>query len=157
MKTMNKVNTVEKVDLSNYTSKQKQSLQKGYEIWCSGCLSGDWEDEEFRNNNTDNSDWVFFNSVFRDVLDLNNWDVIKILKNTFSGIESKKPTNKDYIGYSFWKNLRGGNFGIDISPIVDLVIKKYEENKIPYLRSEIEDKVWSKLHRNRYDVMEYLF
>tara|TARA_B110000003_G_scaffold189838_1_gene188625 strand:+ start:1073 stop:1501 length:429 start_codon:yes stop_codon:yes gene_type:complete len=64
MKTMNKVNTVEKVDLSNYTSKQKQSLQKGYKIWCSGCLSGDWEDEEFRNNNIDNSDWIFFNSVF---------------------------------------------------------------------------------------------
>ena len=64
MKTMNKVNTVEKVDLSNYTSKQKQSLQKGYEIWCSGCLSGGWEDEVFRNNNIDNSDWIFFNSVF---------------------------------------------------------------------------------------------
>ena len=64
MKTMNKVNTVEKVDLSNYTSKQKQSLQKGYKIWCSGCLSGDWEDEVFRNNNIDNSDWIFFNSVF---------------------------------------------------------------------------------------------
>ena len=64
MKTMNKVNTVEKVDLSNYTSKQKQSLQKGYKIWCSGCLSGDWEDEVFRNNNMDNSDWIFFNSVF---------------------------------------------------------------------------------------------
>ena len=45
MKTMKKVNTVEKVDLNNYTLKQKQSLQKGYEIWCSGCLSGDWEDE----------------------------------------------------------------------------------------------------------------
>ena len=64
MKTMNKVNTVEKVDLSNYTLKQKQSLQKGYKIWCSGCLSGDWEDEVFRNNNIDNSDWIFFNSVF---------------------------------------------------------------------------------------------
>ena len=64
MKTMNKVNTVEKVDLSNYTSKQKQSLQKGYKIWCSGCLSGGWEDEVFRNNNIDNSDWIFFNSVF---------------------------------------------------------------------------------------------
>ena len=64
MKTMNKVNTVEKVDLSNYTSKQKQSLQKGYKIWCSGCLSGDWEDEVFRNNNIDNSDWIFFSSVF---------------------------------------------------------------------------------------------
>ncbi|MDG2052233.1 MAG: hypothetical protein P8J69_00420 [Flavobacteriaceae bacterium] len=68
MKTMNKVNTVEKVDLSNYTLKQKQSLQKGYEIWCSGCLSGDWEDEVFRNNNIDNSDWIFFESVFGDWL-----------------------------------------------------------------------------------------
>ncbi|GAB5563587.1 MAG: hypothetical protein Wins2KO_06500 [Winogradskyella sp.] len=64
MKPMNNVNTVEKVDLSNYTSKQKQSLQKGYKIWCSGCLSGDWEDEVFRNNNIGNSDWIFFSSVF---------------------------------------------------------------------------------------------
>ena len=55
MKTINKVNTVEKVDLSNYTLKQKQSLQKGYDIWCSGCLSGDWEDEGFRNEYSNNS------------------------------------------------------------------------------------------------------
>ena len=41
--------------------------------------------------------------------------------------------------------------------INNLVIEKYEENKIPYLRSEIEDKVWSKIHQHRYDVMEYLF
>ena len=76
---------------------------------------------------------------------------------TTNNMKTINKVNKEYIGYSFWKNLRGGNFGIDINPIVDLVIKKYEENKIPYLRSEIEDKVWSKLHRNRYDVMEYLF
>tara|TARA_B100000614_G_scaffold252943_1_gene266241 strand:+ start:198 stop:422 length:225 start_codon:yes stop_codon:yes gene_type:complete len=65
--------------------------------------------------------------------------------------------SKDYIGYSFWKSLRKCKIQIDINPIVDLVIEKYEENKIPYLRSEIEDKVWSKIHQYRYDVMEYLF
>ena len=65
--------------------------------------------------------------------------------------------SKDYIGYSFWKNLRSGKINFDINPIVDVVIEKYEENKIPYLRSEIEDKVWSKIHQYRYDVMEYLF
>lgn len=65
--------------------------------------------------------------------------------------------SKDYIGYSFWKNLRGCKIQIDINPIVDLVIEKYEENKIPYLRSEIEDKVFNKIYQNRYDVMETLF
>ena len=65
--------------------------------------------------------------------------------------------SKDYIGYSFWKNLRSGKINFDINPIVDVVIEKYEEKKIPYLRSEIEDKVWSKIHQYRYDVMEYLF
>ena len=54
-----------------------------------------------------------------------------------------------------WSNVP--KIQIDINPIVDLVIEKYEENKIPYLRSEIEDKVWSKIHQYRYDVMEYLF
>ena len=65
--------------------------------------------------------------------------------------------SKDYIGYSFWKNLRSGKINFDINPIVDVVIEKYEEKKIPYLRSEIEDKVWSKIHQYRYDVIEYLF
>ena len=89
MKTMNKVNTVEKVDLSNYTLKQKQSLQKGYEIWCSGCLSGDWEDEGFRNKYSNNSDWIFFNSVFGDWLLTEDYEEEvsnrhNILINTFS-------------------------------------------------------------------------
>ena len=89
MKTMNKVNTVEKVDLSNYTSKQKQSLQKGYKIWCSGCLSGDWEDEGFRNEYSNNSDWIFFNSVFGDWLLTKDYEEEvrnrhNILTNTFS-------------------------------------------------------------------------
>ena len=89
MKTMNKVNTVEKVDLSNYTSKQKQSLQKGYEIWCSGCLSGDWEDEGFRNEYSNNSDWIFFNNVFGDWLLTKDYEEkvsnrYNILINTFS-------------------------------------------------------------------------
>lgn len=157
MKTINKVNKVEKVDLSNYTLKQKQSLKEGYDIWCSGCLSGDWEDLEFQIKYSNNSNYEYFVNVFRDILDLNNFDVVKILRNTFSDFESKKPITKDYIGYSFWKNLRNCNIQIDINPIVDTVIEKYEENKIPYLKSEIEDKVWSKIHKNRYDVMEYLF
>ena len=89
MKTMNKVNIVEKVDLSNYTLKQKQSLQKGYKIWCSGCLSGDWEDEVFRNEYSNNSDWIFFNSVFWDWLLTEDYEEkvsnrYNILINTFS-------------------------------------------------------------------------
>ena len=89
MKTINKVNTVEKVDLSNYTLKQKQSLQKGYDIWCSGCLSGDWEDEGFRNEYSNNSDWIFFNNVFGDLLltedyEENERNRYNILVNTFS-------------------------------------------------------------------------
>ena len=89
MKTMNKVNIVEKVDLSNYTLKQKQSLQKGYKIWCSGCLSGDWEDEVFRNEYSNNSDWIFFNSVFGDWLLTEDYEEKvsnrhNILINTFS-------------------------------------------------------------------------
>lgn len=86
---MNKVNTVEKVDLNNYTLKQKQSLQKGYEIWCSGCLSGDWEDEGFRNEYSNNSDWIFFNNVFGDWLLTKDYEEevsnrYNILINTFS-------------------------------------------------------------------------
>lgn len=86
---MNKVNTVEKVDLSNYPLKQKQSLQKGYEIWCSGCLSGDWEDEGFRNEYSNNSDWIFFNNVFGDWLLTKDYEEkvsnrYNILINTFS-------------------------------------------------------------------------
>lgn len=86
MKTMNKV---EKVDLSNYTLKQKQSLQKGYEIWCSGCLSGDWEDEGFRNKYSNNSDWIFFTNVFGDWLLTKDYkgkvsNRYNILINTFS-------------------------------------------------------------------------
>lgn len=65
--------------------------------------------------------------------------------------------SKDYVGYSFWKNFYGYNINIDIKPIVDLVIQKYEENKIPYLRSEIEDEVWSKMRKYRYDIMENIF
>jgi len=89
MKTINKVNTVEKVDLSNYTSKQKQSLQKGYEIWCSGCLSGDWEDEGFRNEYSNNPDWIFFTSVFGGWLLIKDYEEnernrYNILINTFS-------------------------------------------------------------------------
>lgn len=75
------------------------------------------------------------------------------LENKFNSLFK----NKDYIGYSFWKNLRGDKIQIDINPIVETVIEKYEENKIPYLKSEIEDKVWSKIYKHRYDVMEYLF
>lgn len=89
MKTINKVNTVEKVDLSNYKLKQKQSLQKGYEIWCSGCLSGDWEDEGFRNEYSNNSDWIFFTNVFGDWLLTKDYkgkvsNRYNILINTFS-------------------------------------------------------------------------
>jgi len=76
---------------------------------------------------------------------------------TTNNMKTINKVNKDYIGYSFWKNLRGMRIGININPIVDLVIEKYEENKIPYLRSEIEDKVWNKINKHRYDVMEYLF
>ena len=149
--------TLKKVDLNNYTLKQKQSLKEGYDIWCSGCLSGDWEDLEFQIKYSNNSNYEYFVNVFRDILDLNNFDVVNILRNTFSDFESKKPITKDYIGYSFWKNLRSGNIQININPLVDLVIKKYEENKIPYLKSDIENKVWNKIYKERYNVIEYLF
>mgnify|MGYP006197096757 CR=1 FL=1 len=84
-----KFKTLPKLDLSNYTSKQKQSLQKGFEIWCSGCLSGDWEDEGFRNEYSNNLDWIFFNSVFGDWLLTKDYEEEvrnrhNILTNTFS-------------------------------------------------------------------------
>ena len=68
-----------------------------------------------------------------------------------------KNDNKDYIGYSFYKTLYSGKIGVDIEPIVNEVIKNYEKNKIPYLKSEIENKVYSRIYRNRYELMEYLF
>lgn len=76
---------------------------------------------------------------------------------TTNNMKTINKVNKDYIGYSFWKTLRGNGIGIDINPIVNEVIKNYEKNKIPYLRSEIENKVWNKVDKHRYDVMEYIF
>ena len=70
------------------------------------------------------------------------------------GDKMENKMNKDYVGYSFWKNLYGFKLGIDINPIVEDVIKKYEENKIPYLRCEIEYEVWKKMRKYRYEVME---
>ena len=68
-----------------------------------------------------------------------------------------KNDNKDYVGYSYYKMLCSDKIKINIDPIVNEVIKNYEKNKIPYLKSEIEDKVYSKLHKFRYDVMELMF
>ena len=79
----------------------------------------------------------------------------EIMNSKYS--KKMKNDNKDYISYSFYKILYGKGIEIDINPIVNEVIKNYEKNKIPYLKSEIEDKIYNKLHKFRYDVMELLF
>jgi len=85
MKTMNKVNTVEKVDLSNYTSKQKQSLKKGFDIWVNGTLSGLWECEDYFNDYINNSDYNLFWILHEEIrLEVGKNNIDDILIKTFN-------------------------------------------------------------------------
>ena len=64
---------------------------------------------------------------------------------------------KDYISYSIHKHLRNLYFGIDTKPLIDCVVKKYEENGIEIDRDEIDKELWSKMYKMRYDIMESIF
>ena len=77
-----KINTIKFIELNCYTNKEKNSLKKGFDIWCSGCLSGDWEDEEFRNEFSNNLNWEYFINEFGEILNLGD-EYYQIIINTF--------------------------------------------------------------------------
>jgi hypothetical protein len=86
-----KTKQIEVLDLTNYTNKEINSIKEGYEIWCSGCLGGSWEDEEFYELNNKNTDYLYFEEVFGntdlfggvDILRSDYPPLIETLHNTF--------------------------------------------------------------------------
>ena len=77
-----KIKTIKFIELDCYTIKEKNSLKKGFDIWCSGCLGGSWEDEEFRNEYSNNLNWKYFTNEYGEILNLDN-DYTQIVINTF--------------------------------------------------------------------------
>ena len=86
-----KTKQIEVLDLTDYTNKEIYSIKEGYGIWCSGCLGGSWEDEEFYELNNKNTDYLYFKEIFGDTdlfgdVETEGSDyppLIRILHNTF--------------------------------------------------------------------------
>ena len=75
--------------------------------------------------------------------------MLKVKSNTM------EKTNKDYLGMVFWRNLRGGKLYNIINPMVEEVIKIYEEKNIKYNRDDIEYQMWKKMKNNSWELFEY--
>lgn len=99
-----KIKTIKFIELNCYTNKEKNSLKKGFDIWCSGCLGGSWEDEEFSNEFSNNLNWEYFINEFGEILNLDrgseNYEYEQIVINTFKNYQQpltkqlKKMLNK---------------------------------------------------------------
>ena len=64
---------LEVLDLTNYTTKQIKSLEKGWNIYVSGTMGGCWEDKEWYNKKIDNKHWKYFYNTFKETdLYINN-------------------------------------------------------------------------------------
>ena len=86
---------LEELDLTNYTTKQIESLKKGWDIYVSGTLGGSWDDEEWGKENYNNSDYEYFYDTFKNTdlfigwnsntdKNYNKWNkMFQIVKNTF--------------------------------------------------------------------------
>ena len=85
MGTVNRVNTVGKIDLSDYTLKQKESLKKGFDIWVNGTLSGLWECEDYFHDYINNSDYNLFWILHEEIrLEVGKNNIDDILIKTFN-------------------------------------------------------------------------
>ncbi len=76
-------------------------------------------------------------------------------KEVLGDWDEKKLQNR--IKYNYYKTLYSNDFTIDINPLRDRIEEDLKKQNIKISEREICDMVWSVLHQNRYELLDWIF